>query len=108
MGHLSSFLYLSPEQHAFADACIRRHRHARLDVIQEELKAAGIEISRSTIGRYVKKLREQDGGLVDENVATVVTIVDRANGHVVVLKTPFASAILAAHIEELRQKPPIS
>ncbi len=108
MGRVSTFKYLTPEQHAIADACIRRYRYARIDAILEELQAADIKISRSALGRYMKQLGESDGMLMETNDATVVTIVDRASGNVMVLKTAVNWSALASYIRALGSSPDIS
>ncbi|MDP3519829.1 MAG: hypothetical protein Q8S02_04335 [Hydrogenophaga sp.] len=108
MGRIATFKYLSPEQHVAADACIRLHRYSQIAVIREKLLDQGIAISRSALGRYMHKLGQQDGLLMDTTDATVVTIVDRASGHVAVLKTALNWSALAAHIESLAQKVKVS
>ena len=99
MARRSAFNYLTPEQNAAADACIRQYRYARLDEIVEALEAQGIVMTRSAVGRYMKKLRERDGMLMDATDATVVTIVDRASGNVIVLKTALGGSELASRIQ---------
>lgn len=108
MGRVSTFKYLTPEQHAVADACIRRYRYARIDAVLEELQAVGIKISRSALGRYMKQLGERDGMLMDSSDATVVTIVDRASGNVMVLKTAVNWSALASYIQALGDSADIS
>lgn len=108
MGRISTFKYLTPEQHAKADALIRKHRYAQIDVVHEALTEMGVSISRSAVGRYIQKLRLSDGLVMDYKDATVVTIVERSTGNVFVLKTPVMGAELAAHIESLTQELGIS
>ncbi|MCY1557702.1 hypothetical protein D9M68_945740 [compost metagenome] len=80
----------------------------QIDVVREELKELGISISRSALGRYMKKLGELDGFLMGTNDATIVTIMERSTGHVAVVKSPFRADALLAHIQALSPSDPIS
>lgn len=108
MGRVSTLHRLSPEQQAIADALIRRYRYAQIDVVREELELSGISISRSALGRYMKKLGERDGHFLDANDATVLTLMDRSTGRVFVAKSPASPEALLAHIQELAPAGPIS
>jgi len=104
MGRLQTFQYLTPEQNAIADACIRKYRFARLDVVKAELEESGILIGRSALHRYMKGLRMSDGFQMAQDDATVVTIVERATGRVTVLATAVEAEAIASFILKLKAK----
>ena len=108
MGRTSTIIRLSPEENALTDALIRRFRYSQIDVVREELQQSGIKISRSALGRYMKKLGERDGFLMDDRDATVVTIMERSTGHVIVVKSPVRPDALLAHIQALSPADPVS
>ncbi len=101
MPRLSSVLYLQPEQRAQVDACIRRHQHVNGLGVLKELGAAGINLSRSSLYRYMEKLRAKDAlhtGTADD---TVVVIVERATGATTTLTTSATGTAVLAMISNL-------
>ncbi|MGC4077283.1 MAG: DUF3486 family protein [Rubrivivax sp.] len=97
MSRKSIVLYLSPEDHAKVDACVRRHRFVDYSGMQAELLAAGIKVSRSALHRYAGALRaEGPGRLSDADDATLVVVVDLETRVTTTVTTPIsAEAVLA-------------
>jgi hypothetical protein len=108
MGRVSHVHYLSPEDQTVVDACIRHHKYVRIDVIRSELLKREINISRSALHRYMVRLQENDGFMMDSSDATIVTIMERSTGRVVVVKTPVKPDALVAHLQTLTALYPVS
>ncbi|TXI16583.1 MAG: DUF3486 family protein [Roseateles sp.] len=87
MGRLQTFQLLTAEQNAAADTIIRAHRYMQIAVVRQKLADAGFVIGRSTLHRYMRQLKQRDLGCMPADARTLVTIVDRAAGHVVALAT---------------------
>lgn len=65
-----------PEHERIAiDRCIREHRYLGLDDMALDLAAQGIKVNRSSLHRYMLKLREKDATLATPDEGTIVTIV---------------------------------
>jgi len=80
MSRSSKVLYLTPQQRATVDACIRKHHYVNILKIVAHLAEDGIELSKSGLHRYAVQLRARDAqhaGTVDD---TLVIIVERSTG----------------------------
>lgn len=108
MGRASFVNYLSPNEQVFVDSSIRRYRYTRIDAINFELQEQGINVSRSALWRYMTKLQMADGFRMDSSDSTIVTIMERDTGHVVVVKTSVRPDALLAHIQALTPPDPVS
>lgn len=86
MGRLSIIERMSLEQRVYLETTIRRHKYMDIDGIGWYLAEQGIHISRSVLGRHIKKLREQDYALAATN-NTVVFIVERSSGKSISITT---------------------
>ncbi|WP_200225585.1 phage protein Gp27 family protein [Rubrivivax gelatinosus] len=101
MSRKSSILYLSREDHVKVDACVRRHRFVNYSGMQAELRAAGIDVSRSALHRYVQKVQAGDAAPPVASAACVVVIVERASGAVRSLTTEASGEQIEAAIRSL-------
>ena len=101
MGRASNILYLSPEQRAIVDACIRRHHYVDIVVAVAELEAKGIELSKSGLHRYALKLKERDALHAGTQDGTIVIIVERGTGAVTTLTTGASRDAIAGMIAGL-------
>lgn len=93
---------LSPPEHEIVVRSIRAHRYAQVNLIAEDIKAAGIEkISRSAIGRYVARVRARDEQTAQPDQNTIVTVVQRSTGTVQVIKTSASAETVMAQIAKI-------
>lgn len=90
---------MTPEQHALTDATIRRFRYVDLDGMLTALKAANVKISRSSLGRYSQKLRQQDGALMGTPDDTIIVIMERSTGATTTISTSASRAAIIALIQ---------
>jgi len=98
-----------PEAERIAiDRSIREHRYMLLDEIVADLTAQGITVGRSSLHRYVVKLREKDATLATPEEGTIVTIVERSSGEVRLVKTAASAEAIATLIMTFRPNRPIS
>lgn len=84
MGRLLKIELLPEAERIAIDRSIREHRYMLLDEIVADLAAQGIVVGRSSLHRYVVKLREKDATLATPEEGTIVTIVERGSGEVTV------------------------
>ena len=101
MGRASKIDLLTPGQQLTMDRCVRAYRYRDLDGLLEDLKAQGIEMSRSALHRYVVKLQQRDALCAGPEEGTIVTIVERGSGSVRVLKTAATGQAVAALIANI-------
>jgi len=99
MGRIHTVNYLSPQQHATVDSCIRKHRFCNLDGILSELRESGIELARSSLHRYLRDMRSKDSLHTGTTDNTIVTIVERASGTTKTVSTGATAAAVVAMIE---------
>ena len=102
MSRISSILKLSPEQNAAVDVCVRRFRYVDLQGMLAELETQGIGLAKSTLHRYVVKLRDRDGMHAGSADDVVVVIVERSTGQTTTLTTGASRAAVVAVIEGLK------
>ncbi len=102
MGRFSSVDSLPTEQFIAVQRCIRAHRYLHLDKMQAELSKAGIRISRSALHRYVHKQRENDALAACGDEGTVVTIIERESGRVMVIKCAASADAIASLLASCR------
>lgn len=109
MGRVHSIERLPVDQQSLINNIIRAHHYVVLDNILEDIKAQGLDfITRSTLGRYVPKLKAQDHLKADPSEDTIVTLVERSTGKVLVLKTGVAAELVAAKIAKMKPLSAIS
>ncbi len=102
MGRNNSIELLPAEQQVLVHNIIRSHRYCVLDKILDDIKDHGLEhISRSSLGRYVPKLKVQDSLKSSTEEDTVVTIVERSTGKVLFVRTGAAAELVAEKIAKL-------
>jgi hypothetical protein len=98
-----------PEHERIAiDRCIREHRYMGLDRMVADLAAQGLSVNRSSLQRYMSKLREKDANLATPEEGTIVTIVERASGEVRLVKSAASADAIATLIMTFRPNRPIS
>lgn len=103
MGRNSKIELLPAEEQSKVHEIIRAHRYLILDNILEDIKALGIRgVSRSALGRYVPRLKAQDFIKAAPDEGTVVTIVERSTGKVLVVTTAAAADLVAEKINGIR------
>lgn len=103
MGRHHSIELLPLKQQSAVNNIIRAHRYLGLSDILAGIEAQGIEgMSRSALGRYVPKLKAQDCIKSAPEEDTIVTIVERVTGKVLVVKTGVAADLIAANIANMR------
>ncbi len=97
MPRLSKIEMLSPDLQAQVEAIIRRHRYADLDGIKSELDGLGIDISRSSVGRYAVRLAESDSLDCCGTGSTLVVVIDtRSDQSSLIRTTASPDAVLSA------------
>lgn len=97
MGRVSTDLYLTAAQRVQLENCVREHNFVRLDEMGPKLAALGIHMPRSTLHRYVKRLRGTTIGLQAKS-ATVVIVVDLRTGQQTTLFTRLDAADIARDV----------
>ncbi len=98
-----------PEHERIAiDRCIREHRYMGIDNMVADLAEQGVSVNRSSLQRYMQKLREKDASLATPEEGTIVTIVERASGQVRLVKTAASADAIATLIMTFRPNRPIS
>lgn len=98
-----------PEHERIAiDRCIREHRFMGIEGMVADLKAQGLSVNRSSLHRYMLKLREKDSTLATPEEGTIVTIVERATGEVRLVKSKASADAIATLIMTFRPNRPIS
>ncbi|ART47586.1 MULTISPECIES: DUF3486 family protein [Acidovorax] len=101
MGRKSAFKSLEPEKQAKALALMRAHRHKSIDDIRAALiDSEDLDISRSAVHRMLSKLNARDQMLASAEEHTVVTVVDRITGEVVVIKTAVPASLIESLIRQ--------
>lgn len=79
-----------------------------LDDMVTDLAAQGISVNRSSLYRYMLKLREKDATLATPEEGTIVTIIERATGEVRLVKSAASADAIATLIMTFRPNCPIS
>jgi hypothetical protein len=98
-----------PEHERMAiDRCIREHRYMGLDDMVFDLAAQGITVNRSSLHRYMLKLRDRDSTLAAPEEGTIVTIIERSTGEVRLVKSAASAEAIATLIMTFRPNRPIS
>lgn len=100
MARLSKVQKLSTDQLQTVETTIRQHHYAQLDEMLTVLGAQGIELSRSALHRYVKRLSARDAERSDRR-NTVVIIVSRSTGATATLHTSATADQILEEIEAL-------
>jgi hypothetical protein len=90
------------------DRCIREHRYMGIDDMHTDLAAQGVSVTRSSLHRYMLKLRDKDATLATPEEGTIVTIVERATGEVRLVKSVASADAIATLIMTFRPNRPIS
>jgi hypothetical protein len=108
MGRLLKIELLPEAERIAIDRSIREHRYMLLDEIVADLAAQKIAVGRSSLHRYVVKLREKDATLATPEEGTIVTIVERGSGEVRLVKTAASAEAIATLIMTFRPNQPIS
>lgn len=108
MGRTSVVRRLPLETQAVVERCIRAHSYGSLDVIVDELTGLGVKLSRSSLHRHAKALRDKDGLCALPEEGTIVTIVERGTGEVRVVKTSASGAAVSELLERIRSPASIS
>ena len=80
MGRSHQITKLTPEQQAKVSGMIRRYQYENIDLIRDELAAAGITVARSTLYRHVQSLKNTDCGSSVIAGLTLVIVIDLNNG----------------------------
>lgn len=98
-----------PEHERIAiDRCIRAHRYLGIDKMVADLAEQGVSVNRSSLQRYMSKLREKDATLATPEEGTIVTIVERASGEVRLVKSAASADSIATLIMTFKPNRPIS
>ena len=108
MGRLTGIEMLQEHEKMAVDRCIREHRYVGLDDMVSTLDEQGIKVTRSSLHRYLLKLRDRDATLATPEEGTIVTIVERATGEVRLVKTAASAESIATLIMTFRPNRPIS
>lgn len=108
MGRNTKIEQGSEHERIAIDRCIREHRYMGLDDMVADLAAQGVSVNRSSLHRYMLKLREKDAKLATPEEGTIVTIVERATGQVRLVKTAASADAIATLIMTFRPNRPIS
>ena len=108
MGRLLKIELLPEAERIAIDRSIREHRYMLLDEIVADLTAQGIVVGRSSLHRYVVKLRENDATLATPEEGTIVTIVERGSGEVRLVNTAASAEAIATLIMTFRPNQHIS
>jgi hypothetical protein len=108
MGRLLKIEMLPEHERIAIDRCIREHRYMVLDDIVADLAAHGVTVGRSSLHRYMVKLREKDATLAAPEEGTIVTMVERATGEVRLVKSAASADAIATLIMTFRPNRPIS
>lgn len=108
MGRLTGIELLPEHEKMAVDRCIREHRYTGLDDMVSELAEQGIKVNRSSLHRYLLKLRDKDATLATPEEGTIVTIVERATGEVRLVKSAASADAIATLIMTFRPNRPIS
>ena len=101
MSSIFKALTLSSNDQATVDRTIREHNFGQLDAMVKKLANEGINLSRSSLHRYAKRLRQWDGvRCPDENV-TVVVVMSRATGRTETILTPASAEQVGSAVRKL-------
>lgn len=98
MGRNSKVQRLPAEQAITVDRIIRQFRYVNLDGIKLALEERGIQISRSAIGRYVRKLEDRDSLFANLPDDTLVVIIERSTGATATFSTRLDKAAIVSLI----------
>jgi tricorn protease-like protein len=105
MPRIAAVLKLRPEQHAKVDALIRHFRFVNTDAIQQLLEQDGIVLTRSSLARYMTRLRKGEGVVAGESDHSIIVILDRKTGVAKTVTSPVSQEVILAAISSLN--PPI-
>ena len=102
MGRRNSIDKLPPKVRSAVIDCIRAHRHFTLDEIILALEERGfMDVSRSSLHRFLPRLDKNDALLANPEEGTIVTIVERGSGEVRTVNSSASGLAIATLIKEL-------
>ncbi len=105
MGRSKTFIRLSHEDRAKVDNTLRRYCYVCIDTCVEELAAAGIKFSRSSLHRHAQLLKADDrAGTVPihGDGHTLVTITDLSTNASLAIRTDALPEDVAASLAALK------
>lgn len=98
MGRVAKIKMLEGNDYSRVNEVIRAHHYGQIDTMIKVLSDEGIEVHRSTLHRYTRKLEQIDGAKCQDENVTVVVIVTRATGATDTVLTPASAAQVRASI----------
>lgn len=98
MGRFAKIKMLKADDYSRVNEVIRAHHYGQLDTMVKVLQDEGIQIHRSTLHRYTRKLEQNDGANCQDENVTVVVIVTRATGATDTVLTAASAAQVRASI----------
>lgn len=101
MARTSKVVQMPTQHQARIDTLLRRYHYACFDTVREQLAAEGIEIARSSLHRYAKRLEATDSLSANGPDSTVIVVMDLRNGTATQIRTSATPAAVIAAISDL-------